>query len=158
MHFSVGVDVLAVVKGHERGQRDPLGNGHDIVEPTNNVEYKWSLSTDFNHPLINTDIIVAWDLDNVEVNETKIEDKQECDAIVEPDDELEGFGFVLRKIRDGDNWMMSRKDASRQHTVRIVALRELIHQTFAPLCDVKIHESSSVPTTKKKGAKRTRTR
>ena len=141
MHFSAGVDVLALDKAHEGGEADPLNRGHDVVERTWNVEYKWSMPTDFNHPLINTDVVVVWDFDNLVPGETAIEDKQGCDAIVEADPEMDGFALCLRRIRDGENTMMSRRNASREHEVHLVSLRQLIFETFAPLCDVQLHRA-----------------
>lgn len=153
MHFSAGVDVLAVVKPHECGARDALVNGHEVVESVYNVEYKWSLdTTTFNHPLVNTDIIAVWSTDNLTANVTKIEDKQECDAIVEPDASVDGFGLALLRIRDGGGTTVSsRRNASRDHVVHIIALRDLLRVTFEPWCDVQIYDSVCGVGRKKRG-------
>jgi len=156
VHFSSGVDVLTIHKAHEGARRDPLSQGHQIVERTYNVEYKWNVSPEFNHPLVNTDVIVAWDLENLVPGQTTIEDKQECDATVAADDAMEGFGLCLRDIRDGDNFMTSRRDASQQHVVWLVSLRDLIMRTFEPFCEMQIHRAKTAPVSRER-RKRART-
>ena len=154
MHYSAGVDVLSIVKQHERGRRDPLAVGHEVTEAVYNVEYKWSVDLLYNHPFVNTDIIVAWQVDNLTLGQTRIQDKQDCDAIVESDDAVDGFGVALRNIRHGESTLTSRRNASVEHTVRIVSLRDLVHATFHPWCQVHVHE----PVVAQVGGKRHRTR
>ena len=150
VHFSKGVDVVGVFRDHEQSARDPLVLGHHVVEPTYNIEYKWSLLTDYNHPLANTDFIVAWDIDHIEVDNTVIQDKQECDGVVERDAELDGFGYQLAKIRDHSNGhLASRTDASKLHTVRIICLKHLIQHTFGAFCDIEFNVAQEGRVTKK---------
>ena len=159
MHFSSGVDVISLQRAHERGELgDPLIVGGVLVERTFNVEYKWSLSTEYNHPLINTDVIIVWDDEGIEPDRTTLQDSQGCDGLVQHWPLVEGFGYGIRRVRDNSmGYLCARDDAASHHGVLIIVLRKLIQCTFEPYCDVGFYASKvSPPEERTKRGKRVR--
>ena len=136
MHFSTGIDGVAIQKAHENGVSDPVSNGHKIMIKTKNIELKWSLPNEYNHPLIQTDIIASWDLDDVEAGKTTMTDKLGCEGILNTNEDTRGFGFIMENIRTTDGeYLMSQSDLSSMHKILVISVKDLIQCTFSRYCD-----------------------
>ena len=146
VHFAAGVDAEAIVKDHERGERDPIAVGGAVTERVRHVEYKWSLCLTYNHLFALTDVIVVWDLAGVAPGSI-VEDRDHLTATVERDPSVEGFGFLLRTCKQpgrNDN-LSDREDRSRNHQIKILSLKNLVELTFGPYCDVQLHPPKLAP-------------
>jgi hypothetical protein len=163
MHFSAGIDGLSVVKVHEQGKPGPWNDGHELQERVANVELKWILPYEYNHPLRNTDVIMVWDLDEIVLGESKIVDKLGYNGVVKSCAEMEGFGYCLPQIGSSDeDYVVSRRCSNEYHVVYLISLRDLIVHTLSPFCDVKIAspliDQFSFSSTKASGLKAKRKR
>ena len=148
-HYAKGIDTLCLQKEHEMGRADGMANGNAVTRATLQMEYKWSLPHDYDHPLSNTDVILVWSLDGVEPGRLTIVDKQECEGTVEHCDELAAFGYRISRVKDGDQTVMSRTDLSRRHVVDVLSLRDLIIHTFSPFCRVQFCDAENKPLRKR---------
>ena len=122
---------------HEQGRPGPWNDGREVLEKVN-VGLKWALPR-YNHPLRNTDAIVTWDLDEVELGRTKVVDKLGYNGVVNACPKVEGYGYCLPQIGNSDeDYVVSRLCSNEYHSVMLVSLRDLVIHTFSPFCDVKI--------------------
>ncbi|MCB9705528.1 MAG: hypothetical protein H6711_26895 [Myxococcales bacterium] len=114
-YSGVGIDSLAA----------PFNEGRVTPEVHQSVEYKWRFDPDgeYNHPLILTDLIVAWELSDGVADGDTVQDQFGYWGKIELSTELEGLGFCVRSIenREGDY---------SEHIVRVISLRKLLDATF----------------------------
>lgn len=120
-------------------------NDNTLKQGLKGLEYKYTFLTDdiFNHPLVVTDQIVCWKLDE-SVEDCNTVDDGDYVGEVSFSDELKGIGYEIINIQN-------RYGTYHNKSIKVICLKDLIDKTFQ--CDWKKGFSSLVEKSKRKRGK-----
>lgn len=117
-------------------------NDDTLKQELKGLEYKYTFSSDelFNHPLVVTDQIVCWKLDESVQDGSPVDDGDYVGEILFTND-LKGIGCEIINIQN-------RYGSCHNYNIKVVCLKDLIDKTFQ--CDWKKGVSSLISQSKKR--------